>query len=133
MSHACRSVCRSVCRHFLWTLFLSCLGQNSIYEGYLESPCTWLLSLKRVYKTIIKYIFSERTILCRFVGTFLINLYVNDKDTDRLIQCHVRASDFSWGKNRVKFCCVYLKLRCLLNNNLIPKLICSLYQSDYVV
>ena len=48
------------------------------YEGYLESPCTCILSLKRVYNTIIKYIkyiFSERTIHCRFVGTFKLKIF----------------------------------------------------------
>ena len=42
------------------------------YEGYLESPCTCILSLKRVYNTIIKYIFSERTLLSRHFSIILI-------------------------------------------------------------
>ena len=70
-------------------------------EGYLESPCTCIVSLKRVYNTIIKYIFSERTIHCRFIGTFLNIFYVTDKGTDRVLQCHVQTTDFSLAKNLV--------------------------------
>ena len=65
-----------------------------MYEGYLESTYTFVIFLKRVYKTRIKYIFSERTILCQFVDIFLNNLYANYNYTDRLLQCHVRATDF---------------------------------------
>ena len=43
-----------------------------IYEGLLKSPCTCRLSLKRVNKTIHKYIFSKRTVHSRLNGIFLM-------------------------------------------------------------
>ena len=49
------------CMHLLNYIITYCWT----YEGRLKSSDHWGISLKRVIKTIIKYIFSKRSILCR--------------------------------------------------------------------
>ena len=67
-----------------------------------------------MYKSIIKYIFSERTINSQFIDMYFIDFNINSKCIDRFNKCVVSVSYFSEKKNRVNFSnvfCFYLKRR----------------------
>ena len=81
----------------------------------MKSHDNTLIFLNRVYESIRKYIFSERTIHSRLFGLYFIDFNANMKCPDRFKQGMVSDSDFSDTKNLVKifkvFYVVYLKRR----------------------